>query len=85
MWYSKMTPTADGKGLLLSQDNSIFSFNCVSETNCAWKKTDIELKIKRQFHVMLTVPAALVDQCEGMLLQLGVLDAYLISSCIRFS
>ena len=64
MYASKMTPTADGKGLLLSQDNSIFSFNCVSETNCAWTKTDIQLKIKRRYHVMLTVPAALVDQCE---------------------
>ena len=58
-----MTPTADGKGLLMSDGNALYSFQCISDTNCFWTTTDIRLKIERTDHIMLTVPAALVDEC----------------------
>merc|ERR1712019_99654 len=40
-----MTPTADGKGLLLSYWNSVYSFICQSETNCWFTTTQNQEKL----------------------------------------
>ena len=64
MYYgSKMSPTADGKGLLLSYEKSIYEFNCQTETNCWFTETDIELQISRIFHLMFQVPSTLLNEC----------------------
>jgi len=59
----QMTPTADGKGLVLSHEHSVYSFICQSETNCWFTTTDIELKIERSHHLMLQVPSSLLSEC----------------------
>ena len=64
MYGAKMTPTGDGRGLLMTYEKSIQSFLCKSQTNCYWAKEEIELEISRRYHVMLTVPASLVDNCD---------------------
>merc|ERR1712223_120636 len=58
-----MTPTADGKGLLLSKDHSVYSFICQSETSCWFTTTDIQLKIRSRSHLMFTVPTSLLSEC----------------------
>jgi len=63
MYEPRMTPTADGKGLLLSFEHSIYSFICQSETSCWFTTTDIQLKIKRTEHLMFTVPSSLLSEC----------------------
>jgi len=60
---SRMTPTADGKGLLLSNIKSIYSFICQSPTSCMFAPTDIQLKIWRGYHLMLQVPSSLLSEC----------------------
>jgi len=60
---SRMTPTADGKGLLLSNIKSIYSFICQSPTSCMFAPTDIQLKIGRSYHLMLQVPSSLLSEC----------------------
>jgi len=63
MYEPRMTPTADGKGLLLSFEHSIYSFICQSETSCWFTTTDIQLKIRRRSHLMFTVPTSLLSEC----------------------
>jgi len=63
MFGSRMTPTADGKGLLLSYLNSVYSFVCQSETSCMFAPTEIQLQIERKNHLMLQVPSSLLSEC----------------------
>ena len=60
----RMTTTADRKGLLMSYRRSLYSFSCQSMSRCSWDTSKIELKISREFHVMMRVPASLVQNCE---------------------
>ena len=52
----QMTPSADGKGLLLTHTDDIFTFSCEDETNCLWTMMDIKLKNFVTWHKMFTVP-----------------------------
>ena len=60
----KITTTADGKGLLMSYGRSLYSFSCQSMSRCSWDTNQIELKISRSEHVMMRVPASMVENCE---------------------
>ena len=64
---NKITTTGDGRGLLMTYRKQIFSFSCVSQTNCYWTKEETELEISRRGHIMLAVPASLVDNCDCQL------------------
>ena len=67
-----MTTTGNGKGLLMTYENEIYSFNCDSQTTCFWIQEEIELKKYRRDHLMITVPASLVDNCDCQLNSDGV-------------
>ena len=63
----KITTTAKGDGLIMTYRKSIYRFKCVSSDSCFFEKDefkdDEELKIDRLLHVLLTVPASLVEDC----------------------
>ena len=77
--YPKMTPTADGKGLLMSFNAGIFKnkntkygktnpsyvygFHCASPNECFWEKKEYELKSITYGNQFLTVPSSLVEDC----------------------
>ena len=71
MFGAKITPTGDGKGLLMTYHKAIYSFKCKSKTNCQWIKKESELEIEREDHIMLSVPASLVDSCGCQLNSTG--------------
>ena len=58
-----MTPSADGKGLLLSYGKYIESFKCTSQESCSFEPTDIIPRMERNGHIMLTVPSSLLSDC----------------------
>ena len=60
---SRMTPMADGKGLLMTYEKGVYSFQCTSANDCYWTKKDYELQIYRRSHLFLTVPSSLVEDC----------------------
>ena len=59
----KMANTQSKKELLMTYENGIYSFNCRSSDDCFWEKKSFKLKISRTAHVMMEVPASLVDNC----------------------
>ena len=59
----RMTTTATGDGLIMTYRKGIYRFKCTSSDSCFFEKDDEELKIDRRFHVLLTVPASLVEDC----------------------
>ena len=60
---SRMTTTATGDGLIMTYNKGIFRFKCVSSDSCFFEKDDNELQVKRNNHVLLTVPSSLVEDC----------------------
>merc|ERR1712080_703495 len=61
MYGSTMTHTANKKGLLMAYKKGVYSFHCRSSNDCRWTKESFELKISREWNVMLTVPSSLVE------------------------
>ena len=59
----RMTTTKNKNQLLMTYEKGIYSFNCRSSDDCYWEKKDFELKTSRSFHVMMEVPASLVENC----------------------
>lgn len=59
-----MTPTGDGKSLVMTYQRGIYSFHCKSRTNCYWNTTEYELEISREAHIMMTIPSSLVENCD---------------------
>ena len=59
----KMTKTAQGDGLIIMFNKGIYRFKCVSSESCFFEKDDNELKIRRAEHILLSVPASLVEDC----------------------
>ena len=60
---AKITTTADGKGLLMTFKKGVYGFECTSANDCFWAKKDYELQISRTYHLFLTVPSSLVEDC----------------------
>ena len=58
-----MTTTAKGDGLIMTNRKGIYRFKCVSSDSCFFEKDEEELKISRYWHILLSVPAALVEDC----------------------
>ena len=72
MYGAKMTTTGNGKGLLMTYLTKIYSFDCDSPTTCFWIEEETKLKIGRDFHLMLTVPTSVVEDCDCQLNSDGV-------------
>ena len=60
---SRMTTTATGDGLLMTYEKGMYRFKCTSSDSCFFEKYDNELEISREWHILLSVPATLVEDC----------------------
>ena len=60
---AKMTTTNDKNQLLMTHGKEIYSFNCRSSDDCYWEKKTNELSVSRLWHVMMKVPASMVENC----------------------
>ena len=58
----RMSPIADGKNVILTFENSIFTL-VVSDSTYQWIKKTEQLSITRTDHVQLTVPSTFIN-CE---------------------
>jgi len=62
-WGPRMTTTKSKNQLLMTHRKGIYSFNCRSSDDCYWEKKNQELKTERSFHLLMKVPASLVENC----------------------
>ena len=60
---NKIARTGTGDGLIMTDEKEIYKFKCDNEFTCYFEKEDRELKIERSFHIFLTVPSALMEDC----------------------
>ena len=60
---SSMTTTAEGDGLIMTYGQAIYRFKCVSSDSCFFEIDEHKLRIYRDHHILLTVPASLVEDC----------------------
>ena len=58
-----MTSTEDGRGLIMTHNKKIYKFNCASANDCYFVEDANELEISRVAHILLKVPASLVNEC----------------------
>lgn len=63
----QMSQIGDGNELLMTYEKQIYSFHCddsgpESSTQCFWSNND-QLQVERQYHVMMTVPSSIVEDC----------------------
>ena len=63
MWGNRMTSTEDGRGLIMTHNKKIYKFNCASANDCYFVEDVNELQISRRYHILLKVPASLVNDC----------------------
>ena len=59
----RMTTTATGNGLIMTYREGIYRFKCASSDSCFFEKDDHDLIIEKQAHILITVPATLVEDC----------------------
>jgi len=59
----RMTTAKDKNQLLMTYEKGIYSFNCRSSDDCYWEKKNQKLKTYREQHVLMKVPAPLVENC----------------------
>ena len=52
----KMSPTPDGKSVILTYKKQIYQLNCQKGRQCTWETLPNELQISRTEHIQLTVP-----------------------------
>ena len=64
-----MSPTKDGRGLILSYLKSLYSFKCNSPNQCYWEETGSKVfkDLKWFKHMMMNVPSILIGQCDCVL------------------
>jgi len=63
MYLGPRMTTTNKNQLLLTYEEGIYSFNCRSSDDCYWEKKNQELKTDRYYHVLMEVPASLVENC----------------------
>jgi len=59
----RMTTTKNKNQLLMTYEKGIYSFNCRSGDDCYWEKKTSELQSYRRYHIMMKVPASMVENC----------------------
>ena len=62
-WGPRMTTTGKGDGLIMTYFKGIYRFKCVSSESCFFEKDEDDLKIERRYHILLSVPKSLVEDC----------------------
>ena len=63
----RMTTTENKNQLLMTYEKGIYSFHCRSSDDCYWERKTNELQISRGSHVMVKVPASMVEKCESFM------------------
>ena len=63
MGYPRMSPTLDGKSVILTQGKNIYRLNCQKGCQCTWETLPNELQISRTYHIQLTVPKKALNNC----------------------
>ena len=63
MYGPQITNTQNETELLMTYEKGIYSFQCRSSNDCYWEKKSYELKMSREYHVMVKVRASLVKNC----------------------
>ena len=63
MVWNRMSPTPDGKSVILTYKKQIYRLNCQKGRQCTWEKLPYELQISRQNHIQLTVPKKVLNNC----------------------
>ena len=64
MYEPRMTTTGKGDGLIMTYNKGIYRFKCVSSESCFFEKDDVDLKIERREHILLSVPKSLMEDCQ---------------------
>merc|ERR1712062_633460 len=59
----RMTTTKNKKQLLMTHKKGVYSFKCRSSDDCYWEEKNQELQISRTHHIMMKVPASMVENC----------------------
>jgi len=59
----RMTTTKNKKQLLMTHKKGVYSFKCHSSDDCYWEEKNQELQISRTHHIMMKVPASMVENC----------------------
>ena len=57
----RMSPTPDGKSVILTYDKKIYRLNCQKGRQCTWETLPNELQISRVGHIQLTVPKQVLN------------------------
>ena len=83
----RMTSIDGDKGLLMTFDKGVYSFQCITRTQCFWNTEEYELNINRDFgHIMMLVPTSLIGEqsncgCELDATHCGCKDPVPINQC----
>ena len=64
MGSPRMSPTPDGKSVILTYEKKIYRLNCQKGRHqCTWEELPNELQIDRTYHIQLTVPKKALNNC----------------------
>ena len=60
----RMSPTPDGKSVILTYEKKIYRLICQKGRQCTWETLPNELQISRSYaHIQLTVPKKVLNNC----------------------
>ena len=63
MYGPRMSPTPDGKSVILTYGKKIYRLICQKGRQCTWETLPNELQISRTSHIQLTVPKKVLNNC----------------------
>ena len=63
MYNARMSPTPDGKSVILTYGKNIYRLNCQKGCQCTWETLPNEIQISRTSHIQLTVPKKALNNC----------------------
>ena len=63
MYGLRMSPTPDGKSVILTHEKQIYRLNCQKGRRWTWETLPNELQISRKGHIQLTVPKNVLNNC----------------------
>ena len=61
--FPRMSPTPDGKSVILTYEKKIYRLICQKGHQCTWETLPNELQISRIRHIQLTVPKKVLNNC----------------------
>ena len=61
MSNARMSPTPDGKSVILTYEKQIYRLICQKGRQCTWETLPNELQISRGGHIQLTVPKKVLN------------------------